>query len=620
MILSSEALARNADQIPPKESQFDAPSRVYPFDQLNKEFKNALEQAGLSQQAVEKCELKKSPSKTGYDYGFACHFIEDVVPVSATEIAKKLAMLLNATIRPEGMILSYGAVGPYVNLQINYDVYGPAVINNVKEMGNKYGSENIGQGTQETIDSSSPNAAKLAHVGHLRSTIWGDAIAKIRRHIGFTVIKDNHLGDWGTGFGHLLNALGSLENLNKINSDHVTQLQQLYIDITAKGRLDPDIVDQGRAWFLKLEQGDPEAKAMWEKIVAWSIKELQEIYDVLDVNFDTWKGESYYENQLEATVQLLNFAGITQISDGALIVDLKSEDNNVAIVVTSDGRSQYITRDLATYIHHIEETGSQNVIYVVGSEQKPVFRQLFSILEKVGYPAISQGRATHVDFGMMLLPNGEKMSTREGTAVPLKQLIEDALRQAAEIVLEKSRLPEKERLQDAINGSERWFDIVRQRDEEIFMLVKQIAMGALKWNDLKQSPVYPVTFDMDRMMSLKGDSALYVQYEYARAFSVSENQPSSDTVQPTHELEKELIKILTEFPEIIRRAGLEYNPSLITTVVHRLAKAYNKFYIELKILSDDEIERTTRLNITKSVMIALKTGLNLLGIDAPNRI
>ena len=588
---------------------------TYPIHQIAQEFRLALEQIGMDEDLSKTIDIKASPNDIEGDFGFHCAPFAKKLRKNPVQIAQELAKQL--PVDPKGVIESYVAVGPYLNARINYEKFGDLVRDSVFEMGTDYGKEKIGTGQRIVIDMSSPNIAKRMSVGHLRSTIIGDSLARIFKHLDFEVIKDNHLGDWGTQFGHLLRAIELWGDEKAIAKNPIEELQRLYVRISDAGEPSSDLYkglsneeaqaraeqvkNEGRAWFKKLEQGDSEARARWQQIVDWSLREFQQMYDVLGVDFDWTRGESYYEGALPEAIQKVKESGIATESKGALVVDMEDAGLGVAIIQKSDGATLYLTREIATGIQRSETEKVDGMIYVVGEDQKFYFQQFFEILRRMGYPIADKSK--HVYFGMISLPEG-KMSTRKGRVVLLEDVVKEAFTRTRHLVDQRTHVA---------SGQERE------------QLVRQVAVGALKWNDLMADPRRSIVFDWDTMLTMEGNSAPYVQYAYARAISLLEgiNLHSLESVPiiPEHKSEKALIKLVADFPEVIKAAGESYNPSKVASHIYELAKAFNTFYHELPVLKAENNEKKmSRLAIVAVTAQTIQTGLNLLGIEAPAKM
>lgn len=585
-----------------------------PIGNVKKDFLLALEAAGVENEVVAAIEIKPSPVDVEGDFGFHCGTLAKIYRKNPALIAQELADKM-----PKGqdMVLEYVAVGPYLNVKLNYEVFSAAVRKEVFEMGADYGKEEIGIGQRIIIDMSSPNIAKRMSVGHLRSTIIGDSLARIYSHLGFEVIKDNHLGDWGTQFGHLLHAIELWGDEQTIAKNPIEELQKLYVRISDAGEKDSELYqglspeeaeakaeevkNRGREWFKRLEGGDESARVIWQQIVNWSLQEFQKMYDVLGVDFDWTRGESYYEKMLPDTIKKINESGVASESKGATVVNMEDANLGVAIVQKSDGATLYLTREIATGIHRNDAEAATGMIYVVGEDQKFYFQQFFEILRRMGYPIAENSK--HVYFGMISLPEG-KMSTRKGRVILLEDVVEEAFDRTRKLVEERSHVKSK---------------------EEKDTLVRQVAVGALKWNDLMADPRRSIVFDWDLMLTMEGNSAPYVQYSYARAVSLLENVDllslSNVDVLPEHESEKVLIRLVAEFPNAVRAAAESNNPSKIAAHIYELAKSFNVFYSQLPVLrAETEAKKQSRLAICACTAQTIQVGLGLLGIESPNKM
>ncbi len=586
-------------------------SSLYANAEVELEVRAALVEAGLDADTVKMLEIGDVPENFEGDYGIQCAKLAKIFKKSPAIIAKELADKLNANVASQRFVERYVATGPYLNFMLKFQEYGPAVAKQVLEKGDNYGKENIGHNERVVIDMSAPNIAKKMSVGHLRSTIIGDSLARTYDFLGFDVIKDNHIGDWGTQFGHLLYAIELWGDESAIEADPINQLKALYVRISTAGEGDKklpeddpvnikakEVKDAGRAWFKRLENGDPEARTKWKKIVDWSLKEFQDMYDILGVDFDVTLGESFYEPMLADTIKEVADSGKAEMSKGALIFNLEDEGKGVAIVQKSDGATLYMTRDLAGAKYRQDTLKADRMIYVVGEDQKHYFEQLFLALKKLGYPIAD--KSVHVYFGMVTLPEG-KMSTRKGRTVDLEDVVAEARVRSAAMISERTKTSNAEREK----------------------LVDTVAIGALKWNDLSQDPRKGIVFDWDTMLDLKGNSAPYVQYTFARALSLVEKSP--EPVNPTEVLpietdEKTLVKELAGFPDAIKKAADTNTPAAIAVYLYKLAQTFNGFYHNHTVLGGNDQERKSRVALSAAVAQTIKNGLYLLGIEAPNKM
>lgn len=577
------------------------------------EVESALLSEGISSETFNSIRIKRIPENADGDYGLHCGLMAKELKKNPALIAEELVSKL--TINPNGFITEYTASGPYLNFKVDHTKFATDVVKRVREMGLQYGSEKIGNFEHVVIDMSSPNIAKRMSVGHLRSTIIGDSLARIYDHMGYQVTKDNHIGDWGTQFGHLLHGIYLWGDVEKIAQDPINELQKLYVKISSAG--DPqsdfydgidenvaqkkaaDTVNAGREWFKRLEGGDQEARKIWQQIVDWSLNDFQRLYDILDVDFDIALGESFYEPMLQDVINEVNEKGVGVESRGALIIDLNDVNLGVGLIQKSDGATLYMTRDIAAAIYRVNEMSADKMIYVVGEDQKHYFEQLFEALRRLGYDIADE--SVHVYFGMVSLPEG-KMSTRKGRVILLEDVISEAMAKTEQKIGERTRIADQS-----------------EKDK----LVRDVAIGALKWNDLMADPKRSIVFDWDQMLSMEGNSAPYVQYSHARAKSIlekSELAVTSDQIVPQNHSEKQLAFQLADFPDAVKRAAENNNPSIVAMYLFELAKQFTVFYHDVLILSDDEQEQLTRIGLTEAFAITIKTGLNLLGIKAPDNM
>lgn len=589
--------------------------RLNPKDEVVGEMFFALEELGVDQEIIQSITIVESPENTDGDFGFHCAALAKKLRKNPAMIATELAAMMK--VEKNGMVVEYVAVGQYLNAKVNFEKFGEAIRSNVFEMGNDYGKEVLAVPQRVVIDMSSPNIAKRMSVGHLRSTIIGDSLAKIYSHLGYEVIKDNHLGDWGTQFGHILRAIELWGDEKIISANPIEELQKLYVRISDAG--DPKseiykslsekeagaraekISNEGRAWFKRLEDGDVEARAKWQKIVDWSLKEFQEMYDILGVDFDWVRGESYYEDMLPLTIERIKESGIASESQGALVVNMEDVGKKTALIQKTDGATLYLTREIATAIYRAEVDKVDQMIYVVGEDQKFYFEQFFEILKRAGYPIAEKSK--HVYFGMISLPEG-KMSTRKGRVVLLKDFVDEAHDRTRKIVSESKRVTGKVERED---------------------LVRKVAVGALKWNDLIADPRRAIVFDWDSMLTMEGKSAPYVQYSFVRAVSLLEGLNyqilAEAKILPDDDVEKRLLVHIAGLPEAIHSAAEQYDPSKIAVFVYELAKTFNSFYNSHDILKElDTQKRASRLAMTAATAQTIKVALGLLGIEAPTRM
>ena len=489
------------------------------------------------------------------------------------------------------------ATGPYVNFFLDKSKISDQVIKSVIEAGADYGQQDEGHGQNITIDLSSPNIAKPFSVGHLRSTVIGDALSNIFRKMGYNTIKINHLGDWGKQFGLLMVAYKKWGSKEAVEANPIDELLKLYVRINAEIENDPALDDEGRLWFKKLEDGDPEATELWQWFRDESLVEFNRIYKLLGVEFDSLNGEAFYNDKMDEAVQILEEKGLLKESKGASIVELDDVNLPPAMIKKSDGATLYITRDIATAIYRARTYNFVKNIYAVGQEQSNHFRQLKAVLKKMGFEWSDD--MIHVDFGLVT-KNRQKLSTRKGNIILLEPTLQEAISRAKAQIEEKN--PELENKEEVAHA---------------------VGVGAVKFYDLKTDRRNGYDFDLEAMVSFEGETGPYVQYAYARIQSILRKAnftPSTDATYSLSDPESwEIIKLLQDFSRVVKRAAENYDPSLIAKYAINLAQAFNKYYAHTRIL-DESPERESRLALSYSTAVVLKEALRLLGVDAPEKM
>ena len=489
------------------------------------------------------------------------------------------------------------ATGPYVNFFLDKSKISDQVIKSVIEAGADYGQQDEGHGGNITIDLSSPNIAKPFSVGHLRSTVIGDALSNIFRKMGYNTIKINHLGDWGKQFGLLMVAYKKWGSKEAVEANPIDELLKLYVRINAEIENDPELDEEGRLWFKKLEDGDPEATELWQWFRDESLVEFNRIYKLLGVEFDSLNGEAFYNDKMDEGVQILEDKGLLKESKGASIVELDDVNLPPAMIKKSDGATLYITRDIATAIYRARTYNFVKNIYAVGQEQSNHFRQLKAVLKKMGFDWSDD--MVHVDFGLVT-KNRQKLSTRKGNIILLEPTLQEAISRAKAQIEEKN--PELENKEEVAHA---------------------VGVGAVKFYDLKTDRRNGYDFDLEAMVSFEGETGPYVQYAYARIQSILRKAnftPSTDATYSLSDPESwEIIKLLQDFARVVKRAAENYDPSLIAKYAINLAQAFNKYYAHTRIL-DESPERESRLALSYSTAVVLKEALRLLGVDAPEKM
>lgn len=468
----------------------------------------------------------------------------------------------------------------------------------------KYGSNNIGKGKTIVIDYSSPNIAKPFGIGHLRSTIIGQAIYNIYKFLGWKCIGDNHLGDWGTQFGKLIVAIKRWGNEKNIQNLTIDDLEKLYVKFHQEAEKSPILKDEAREWFKKLEKGDSEAKKIWQACIKVSLKEFDRIYQLLDVKIDYALGESFYEGMLQDIIKEAIQKKIAVKSKGALIIKFPDDELPPAMLLKSDGATTYFTRDLATIKYRLEKWNPDLIVYEVGAEQSLHLKQLFRAVELLGWD--SKDKFFHIAHGLYRTKTG-KFSTRKGQTIHLEDVLKEAILRAEEI----------------IKNSESGRGLSKKEKEKI---AKIVGIGAVKYNDLSQHYSKDVVFEWDKILNLKGNSAPYLQYTYARCKSVLKKSKreinfSKETNIALSPIEQDILKLIYKFPEIVKEAAEKFSPNLICNYVFSLSQKYNLFYENCPILkAEDKNLKKFRLSLTKVVSIILKNALLLLGISVPERM
>ena len=458
--------------------------------------------------------------------------------------------------------------------------------------------DKLGARPRVIVEYSQPNIAKPMHVGHLRSTIIGDALANILEFAGYEVIRWNYLGDWGTQFGNVIAAYKLWGDKKEVEKAPVEVLAGLYARFHEEIKKDPELEEKGREEFRKLETGDKENRELWEWFKEESIKELNKIYGLLGIKFDEWISESFYEKTLPSLIDSLLEKGIAKESEGAVIVPLEKFNLPPALIRKSDEGTLYLTRDIANLEYRLKEYKADSILYVVDNGQSLHFQQLFAIAEILGL----KGVFAHIKFGLVLGEDLKKLSTRAGKHIALLGVINEAINRARKIIEEKQP------------------DISNKEKEEIAQVV---GIGALKYNDLSQSRVADITFDWDKMLSLQGNSAPYLQYTYARLRSILRKADEIPKLE-THAIEKEadlrLVLKIAFFPEAVKVASESYLPHQLANYLYDLARVINDYYEKEPILKAEEPLRGARLHLINASAETLKTGLGLLGIKAPERM
>ncbi len=536
--------------------------------------------------------LEKPKSSEMGDIAFPAFSLAKVERKAPQAIASEIAEKIDTT-GFEKVV----ATGPYLNFFLDKAAISADILKTVLAEKADYGQQNIGHGQNVTLDMSSPNIAKPFSVGHLRSTVIADALGHIYSKLGYKAIRINHLGDWGKQFGMLIVAYKLWGDKEAIEANPIDELLKLYVRINAEAEENPELDEQARQWFKKLEDGDQEAWDLWQWFRDESLVEFNRIYDKLDVSFDYFHGEAFYNDKMDEGIQILEDKNLLQKSKGAQIVNLEKYDLPPALIKKSDGATLYITRDMATAMYRHRTFNFAKNIYVVGQEQSHHFKQLKAVLKEMGFDWSDD--MIHVSFGLVT-KNKKKLSTRKGNIIRLEPTLDEAeARALTQIEAKNPDLENKEAVAHAVG------------------------VGAVKFYDLKSDRDNGYDFDLEAMVSFEGETGPYVQYAYARIQSIlrkAEFVPASDTNYALNDAESwDIIKLLQDFPSIIQRAAEKYDPSIVAKYAINLAQTFNKYYAHTRIL-DENPERDSRLALANATGIVLKEALRLLGVDAPEKM
>ena len=534
------------------------------------------------------------------DYAFPCFRLAKTMRKAPQMIAADIA----DRIRDDEHFDKVEQVNAYVNIFISRASFASEVISQVNTAGDDYGRSNIGEGKTVIVEFSSPNIAKPFHIGHIRSTVIGNAIYKLYDEIGYNVVRINHLGDYGTQFGKMIVAYRKWGSEEELAKDPIKSLLSYYTKFHVEAENHPELEDEARQTFARLEAGEPEEVALWEKFREYSLAEFNRVYDMLGISFDSYAGESFYSDKMPAVIDELREKGLLVESQGAHIVDLEPYGMTPAVILKSDGSSLYATRDIAAAIYRKKTYDFFRNIYVVASQQNLHFKQWKKVLELMGYEW--QEDCIHVPFGLVSLEDGT-MSTRAGRVVFLEDVLNNAIEKTREIMLEKN--PDTPELDE---------------------IAKEVGIGAVIFQELSNNRIKDYVFSWDKVLNFDGETGPYVQYTHARASSVLRNADAEDI----RDIEAgkidcsylksdsayNLIKLLYRVPEVIIDAAEKYEPSILTRHLVDIAQSFNKFYHDEHILVDNRDEKLAKLALVMASKIVIANCLGLLGIKAPERM
>ncbi len=535
------------------------------------------------------------PNSDMGDYAFPCFRLAKVFRKAPNMIAADLS----EAIETNDAISKVEPAGGYVNFFVNKSALAKNVITDVLSKGKDYGHSDLGEGKTVVIDFSSPNIAKPFHIGHIRTTVIGNSLYKIYDSQGYNTVRINHLGDYGTQFGKLIVAFKKWGSKEAVEANPIPELLKLYIQFHDEAEKHPEMEDEARAWFTKLENGDKEAYDLWKWFRDESLKEFSRVYDLLDIEFDSYAGESFYSDKMDRVIDIIKDKGLLKESEGTNIVDLEEFNMPPALITKKDGSTLYMTRDLAAALYRKETYDFAKCIYVVGSQQSLHFQQLFKVLELVGFEWAKD--MVHTPFGMVALEEGT-MSTRKGRVVFLEDVLRQAIEKTKETMLAKNP--------NAKNVDE---------------IAKQVGVGAVVFQELSNSRIKDYTFSWERTLSFEGETGPYVQYTHARCCSVlrkAEMEINSDIDYNllTDADSSEVLKLIASFNNSILASLRKNEPHIITRFVLDLAQAFNKFYHENPILVDDVETKKARVALVAATKQTIENGLALLGMSAPERM
>lgn len=539
--------------------------------------------------------IEVPPSYDMGDYAFPVFSLAKIFRKAPPMIAEELANKFGETDYFEKIENK----GPYLNFFVNKEKLTEVTLNEVKEKGTKYGSSNMGNGKKVIVEFSSPNIAKPFHIGHIRTTVIGNAIFKIFTFLGFDTVSINHLGDYGTQFGMLISAYKKWGDREVIEADPINELLKLYVRFNAEAEEHEELRDEARYWFKELENGNEEAYELWEWIREISLKEFNKVYDLLNIKFDSYAGESFYSDKMPAVIQELKEKELMKESDGAYIVDLEEYGMPPALIMKKDGSTLYTTRDISAAFYRKKTYDFYKNIYVVASQQNLHFKAWMKVVELMGHEWAKD--CIHIPFGMVSLEDGT-LSTRKGRVVFLEAVLNKAVESTLNIINERNPGLENK--------------------EEV---AKQVGIGAVVFQELFNQRIKDYVFSWDRTLSFEGETGPYVQYTHARINSLLERggfnvEEKVDYSLLKNEEEINIIRLLYDFPKVIVDSMEKYEPYFITRHIVEIAKAYNKFYNSVTINTEDKELKKARLMLSFAVKTVIKTGLGLLGIEAPERM
>ena len=538
--------------------------------------------------------LETPPNPDMGDFAFPCFKLSRTLRMGPPAIAGKLS----AAISSDEVIDRVECVGGYLNFFLHKSGYAQSIVERVLQQGDKYGSSDEGQGRVICIDYSSINIAKRFHIGHLSTTMIGNALYKIYEHLGYKCVGINHLGDWGTQFGKMIAAYLKWGSREEVEQGGVNALVALYVRFHKEAEADPSLEDEGRLWFKKIEDGDSQAVEIFTWFKDVTLRDAERVYDMLGVKFDSYAGESFYNDKMQPVIDELREKGLLEESQGAYVVNLEEDGMPPCLILKKDGATLYATRDLAAAFYRKKTYDFYKTLYVVAYQQNLHFKQWFKVVEKMGYDWAKN--LEHVAFGMVSY-EGRALSTREGYVVYLDELLERAVEKARVIIDEKSpNLADKDKV------------------------ARQVGIGAVVFFDLFNNRIKDIDFRWERALNFDGETGPYVQYTHARCCSVLAKAGKITAAPDYSALDnptaQEVVRTLERFPEVVHEACQRNEPSLVTRFSVELASNFNRFYYENHILVEDPAQSAARVNLTAATASCIRTALSLIGVEAPEKM
>ncbi|MFA5126897.1 MAG: arginine--tRNA ligase [Patescibacteria group bacterium] len=579
----------------------------YPLEKLRLEIEGIVSKK-LNIKDQFSLELVFPPANVAADLCFGVFDLSKMIGENPNDLAKKISQAINAA--KNDLILDTSVIAGFVNLTLDKKKFFQQSLECIESLGAKFGENDVYAGQTVLLDYSAPNIAKPIGVGHLRSTIIGQALSNLYVNSGYVSIKDNHIGDWGTQFGALIYAYKAWGDEAKIEKDPINELKNLYVKFHQVALTKPEIEEEARNYFFRLEKKDPELLATWKHFRDLSLKDFDRIYKMLGVSFDLTIGESYFVDQAEKVVdECLRHKLCYQDKETGAVVVGEADGLPSFLLRKNDGASLYMSRDIATILFRISTFHPDVILYVVGTEQDLNFKQLFSFCQRSGYLP-KKVKAEHISFGLVLL-DGKKMSTRRGTVIELDGLIKQSVAKSKEILLSKNS---------------------KYEPKELDQIAKTIGLGAIIYNDLRQSRTKNISFDWQRMLDLEGGSAVYLQYTYVRINSIIKKLADLGAIAKTDkkqianlafekDIEFAIARKIAIFPSLLLRAQQSNAPHYVAVYLEELAQLFNSFYNEVSIVNtEDENLKKSRIILSQSVALVIKKGLSLLNIDVPERM